>query len=231
MMMPLPNQIHGELDLDQEFNVINSHHNEQDFFQKSNNFINSIEKTNEMINMYKKGANQTQKQLNFQDPTPFVQRDVNENSLQISRIIPADYEVKATRTVKNNNFMPLESNENVNNSINFSNIFMQMNETSVVEEMNMSMEQLRKNNVNRVEQTQNQKEYTSPQFSHDKNALLIAEGEAYQNNRPHQQMTKVKKDPILFKMKLDNRKSKKDDDMKSIDLSSIIIAVSDHEND
>ena len=32
-------------------------------------------------------------------------------------------------------------------------------------------------------------------------------------------------------MKLDNRKSKKDDDMKSIDLSSIIIAVSDHEND
>ena len=61
MMMPLPNQIHGELDLDQEFNVINSHHNEQDFFQKSNNFINSIEKTNEMINMYKKGANQTQK--------------------------------------------------------------------------------------------------------------------------------------------------------------------------
>lgn len=63
--MMLPNQIHGELDLDQEFNVINSTHNDQDFFQKSNNFINSIEKTNEMLNMYKKGANMTQKQFNF----------------------------------------------------------------------------------------------------------------------------------------------------------------------
>ena len=154
--MMLPNQIHGELDLDQEFNVINSAHNDQDFFQKSNNFINSIEKTNEMINMYKKGANLTQKQFNLQDPTPFVQRDDNENSLQISRIIPADYEVKATRTVKNNNYVPLESNENANNSINFSNIFMKMDETSVlVEDMILSMEQLRKNNVNRVEQSQN----------------------------------------------------------------------------
>ena len=44
-------------------------------------------------------------------------------------------------------------------------------------------------------------------------------------------MHKIKKDPILFKMKLENKKSKKDDDMKSIDLSSIIIAVSDHENE
>ena len=45
-------------------------------------------------------------------------------------------------------------------------------------------------------------------------------------------MNKAKKDPILFKMKLEGRKTKnKDDDMKSIDLSSIIIAVSDHENE
>lgn len=58
--MMLPNQIHGELDLDQEFNVINSTQNDQDFFQKSiktNNLITSIEKTNEMINKYKNGAN------------------------------------------------------------------------------------------------------------------------------------------------------------------------------